>query len=133
MRLTAGTGSQTSSSTDVQATVDVVATTDEAVSSTVPTTVIPTVADSSVGDGTVSAPVEYEAITGVLESSDHGPELCLGGMKLSLTPRGWLAQAANAPIDGIDMNRPVGEYVASQPDFAAWWVDQRRSSGHLPT
>ena len=161
-----------------------------------PTTVIPTVADSSVGDGTVSAPVEYEAITGVLESSDHGPELCLGGMKTSLPPQcggigltnwdwsaidnvqtangttwvdsvfvvghfdgpeftiaethtptdddlarlrptykqpqtpcpepagGWLAQAANAPIDGIEVNSRVGEYVASQPDFAALWVDQ---------
>lgn len=54
--------------------------------------------------GATDGPQLYEANTTVLESPDHGPELCFGGVADSLPP-----QCGGVPIEGWDWQLVEGE------------------------
>jgi hypothetical protein len=60
-------------------------------------------------------PVErYEALTSVLESNDHGPELCLGGVLDSMPP-----QCGDVPITNWDWAAIDGEQTVQDTT----WID----------
>ena len=62
-------------------------------------------------------PTLYEANTTVLESKEHGPMLCLGGMMDSYPP-----QCGDVPIDGWDWDAVRGEERASGTTWGAYYV-----------
>ena len=62
-------------------------------------------------------PSLYEANTTVLESKEHGPMLCLGGMMDSYPP-----QCGDVPIDGWDWGAVAGEERAGGTTWGAYYV-----------
>lgn len=60
------------------------------------------------GPGTGAGPGRYEADGTVLESPEHGPELCLGGVADSYPP-----QCSGLPIPNWDWSKVEGEESAS--------------------
>lgn len=61
--------------------------------------------------------VLYEANTTVLESDEHGPMLCLGGIMESYPP-----QCGDVPIDGWDWDEVSGEESASGTTWGSYHV-----------
>ena len=59
----------------------------------------------------------YEANTTVLESKEHGPMLCLGGMMDSYPP-----QCGDVPVDGWDWSAVRGEERAAGTIWGAYYV-----------
>jgi hypothetical protein len=68
---------------------------------------------SGSGDG----PNRYEADGTVLESADHGPQLCIGGVAESYPP-----QCTGLPIIGWDWNDVTGEDSASGTTWGEYHV-----------
>jgi hypothetical protein len=67
--------------------------------------------------GSVDGSSEYEADTTVLESSDHGPMLCLGAIAGSYPP-----QCGDIPIENWDWGSVEGEESASGTTWGSFHV-----------
>ena len=62
-------------------------------------------------------PVQYEANTTVLESKEHGPMLCLGGIMESYPP-----QCGDVPVDGWTWDAVEGEESANGTTWGGYHV-----------
>ena len=74
-------------------------------------------AGRSPGPATVEEPRRYQATALVLESEDHGPMLCLGGVATSLPP-----QCGDVPIANWDWKAVEGERSLSGTSWGEYHV-----------
>ena len=85
----------------------------------------------STAERPVAANPRYAATTTVLESPDHGPQLCLGGVLDSYPPQcggpgvvGWGWAVVDPATATSDAQGAALSYAAGQPDFAGAWIDR---------
>jgi hypothetical protein len=99
-----------------------VTTTDVTTTDVATTDVTTTDATAPNATSMTTTPVEYRAITAVLESPEHGPQLCLGGMKTSLPP-----QCGGTDLTNWDWSAIDGEQTAN----GTTWIDRILLTGHF--